>query len=95
MEQMKWYWLSPQGLSEYVPDYPNDLNRMAEARERLTKFQQGVFAESLHESMNCCAIGYVPHDREFNELFRVLDATARQHALAFLACFPETQGGDK
>lgn len=68
--------ISAKGL----PNYPEDLNAMAEARKTLTKDQMEAYHDNLHEvtSRN--------HDGENDKVATMLmvDATARQRAEAFL-----------
>jgi len=72
-------------MRKEVPDYPNDLNAMHEAVEKLTTRQKLAYAEHLMDACRAYPVGGVPdwhHDRK--GLTAVSQATAAQRAEAFL-----------
>jgi hypothetical protein len=65
-------------VSDSVPKYTGSLDAMAEARKSLSAIQRERYARALNEITGA---GWVD---EPDNLFTVIDATAEQHAEAFL-----------
>lgn len=69
-------WTKREGaLSHGLPNYPNDLNAMRDAEEKLTGRQCLEYVKRLNETTN-----YLAHVTAFS----MIHATARQRALALV-----------
>lgn len=69
-----------RGFYRDAPDYPNDLNAMAEAEKSFDKATRHSFAQHLWKIV----VKPMPHIRTDDHLFAFCNVTARQRAEAFL-----------
>lgn len=72
--------------TDLVPDYLNSLDAMAEARKLIKAWQAPDYNDAL-----LTLTGGADKARTWVNIWAIVTATPRQHALAFLACFPEPQ----
>lgn len=75
-------------FENYSPNYPDDLNAIAQARKILTRDQQEIFAHELSQlvpqNYNCGPIDKGEEDIMVHTEFDLIDADARKQSTAFL-----------
>lgn len=75
-----------QALVNEAPNFPGDLNAMAEARKTLNQSERDIYSKILHFTIPHSYIApQYEGEIQWDEYYEIVDADARSHAIAFIA----------